>query len=100
MKMREGFTLIELLLVVMMLGIVLSVGRGCLVREEPAVKAMQDAGFTDVAVTDSHRILPTFFGCGRDDAAGFEMRAKNSNGTTVHTVVCCGFIFKSCTIRY
>jgi hypothetical protein len=68
---------------------------GCAPDTEEVRNAIDNQGFTDIQVGD-----PAYFACGEDDGNGGRyFSAKNSNGKTVHGVVCCGWS-KGCTIRW
>lgn len=41
-----------------------------------------------------------WFACSTDDWSHTGFSAINSNGNKIKGVVCCGLIFKNCTIRY
>ncbi len=73
---------------------------GEMVGKGEAVKTMENAGFTNVHVTGQHGIAPSFNGCGVDDAVAFDVIGKNPAGKQVSATVCCGLVFKNCTIRY
>lgn len=53
------------------------------------------AGFTDITTTGY-----SSFVCGKDDSLATGFQAKNSRGETVTGTVCCGLLFKGCTIRF
>ena len=78
----------------------LMTGCGLLVSEDDAVQAAQNAGLTRVVVTDTHVFFAGFAGCAKDDAAGFDVSGVNPNGQRVEVTVCCGAVFKGCTVRY
>jgi hypothetical protein len=81
-------------------GMGLLAGCGEMVDKDLAVQTMEKAGFKDVRVTAQHGINPTFYGCGKDDAVAFNVSAQNPTGKQVTATVCCGLVFKNCTIRY
>lgn len=60
-----------------------------------ATKALRAHGFTDITITGFEP-----FGCGKDDDTSTGFRAKNASGQVVEGVVCCGLVFKSCTVRF
>lgn len=60
-----------------------------------AKKTLDSAGFSDISITGWEP-----FACGKDDMLETGFIAKNPNGKTVTGVVCCGFLFKACTIRF
>jgi len=73
---------------------------GEMVGENHAIRAAEGSGMTDVKVTAKHGLAPTFYGCSKDDAVAFDVQGKNANGVPTVATVCCGLIFKSCTVRY
>ena len=81
--------------------LVVAVGCGAAVDKATAKQTAERAGFTDVQVLDKSVVAPQWQnGCGEGDAAGFAMQGKNPAGYVVNFSVCCGWPFKSCTIRY
>ena len=58
-------------------------------------RTLRAAGFTEIVVTGWAPMA-----CGKDDTWSTGFTAKNPNGRHVSGVVCCGLIFKSCTIRF
>lgn len=61
---------------------------------EGARKALESSGFTHVELTG-----PEYFGCAEGETAdGF--KALNSAGLYVTGTVCCGVMFKGCTVRF
>lgn len=56
---------------------------------------LSKAGFSDVEITGWKP-----FNCGQDDFSSTGFVATNSNGQRIDGVVCCGLIFKNCTIRF
>lgn len=76
------------------------VGCGELVDKSSAVQAAENAGWSEVKVIEQHGIAPTFYGCSKDDSVAFEIRGKNPAGKSADATVCCGLVFKSCTVRY
>ena len=60
-------------------------------------RALEAQGFTDIIV-HSGSPAASLFGCGKDDALAYEATAKR-DGRPVRLTVCCGLVFKSCTVR-
>lgn len=62
-----------------------------------AYMAVEDEGYTDIVEGSS-----IWLGCSDDDSVfeSKEITAKNSNGKQVTLKVCCGLIFKGCTVRH
>lgn len=63
--------------------------------ESATVHTLQDSGFTDIQ-TDGYDWLA----CGHDDTSATRFHAKNASGRAVSGVVCCGIVFKACTVRF
>lgn len=63
-----------------------------------ACDALAAQGFTGCQVKDRHVVAPGYFGCGRE-GLGFETEATNPAGHRVKMLVCCGVLFKGCTLR-
>lgn len=64
--------------------------------DESAARRTLDAeGFTDVRFTGY-----AFFSCGKDDTTATEFVATNPRGRRVKGAVCCGLVFKGCTVRF
>ena len=61
---------------------------------EGANRILQEEGYTDVHITGADPMM-----CGHGDLKGTKFRAKNQAGNVVRGVVCCGAVFKGCTIR-
>lgn len=79
--------------------LVLVGGRGLLVDEDVAVRALKTAGYTDVTITNRVWIMPSFRGCGEEDAVKFEATAKNPRDQSVSLFVCVGWPLKGATVR-
>lgn len=75
-------------------------GCGLLVSDDAAVHAAENAGITNPVVTDTHYFFPSLSGCGKDDAVGFDVSGVNPQGRKITVTVCCGAVFKGCTVRY
>lgn len=67
---------------------------GC-VSEKHTVRTLEKAGYTDIEITGLKLLR-----CSDDDFFMTGFKAKNTNGKIIEGVVCCGLLFKSCTIRY
>ena len=81
----------KVILWIIVLTLILS---GC-VSEKNTLKTLDSAGFEEAEIT---KWKP--FSCGQDDWFKTGFKAKNSNGKEVTGTVCCGLIFKDCTIRF
>jgi len=73
---------------------------GAAVNQDHAIDAMKTAGWSEVTVTGKNIVAPDLMGCSEDDAVVFYTKGKNPAGQTAEAKVCCGAVFKSCTIRY
>lgn len=58
-------------------------------------KILSDAGFKDIQMTGYKP-----FSCSEDDSLSTGFEAKNNDGKKVSGTVCCGLLFKNCTIRF
>ncbi len=63
--------------------------------ESGARKALNAQGFSDIEITGWDALS-----CGKDDTSSTGFRAKNVKGERVEGVVCCGLLFKNCTVRF
>ena len=63
--------------------------------ESESTRALDAYGFTDVHFTGYE-----FFSCGERDFSHTGFTAKNAQGRPVAGVVCCGLLFKACTVRF
>ena len=62
-----------------------------------AIKAAEKSGWEEVNVTSTSYLLT--FACSKGEVA-YEIEGLNSRGQETEATVCCGYPFKSCTIRY
>lgn len=62
---------------------------------EGATRALRSSGFSDVTLTGY-----AFGRCSKDDASSTGFEATNPTGQRVTGVVCCGLVFKGCTVRF
>lgn len=79
---------------------VLLVACGEFVSSDAAVRAAVSSGIVDPRITGQHGIAPGFYGCGEDDDVAFDVAGRNASGQPVNAVVCCGLVFKNCTVRW
>lgn len=63
--------------------------------ESSARKTLEAHGFTDIKTTGWSPFV-----CGKDDTTETGFEAKNQAGQRVTGTVCCGLIFKGCTVRF
>ena len=80
--------------------VVTTSGCGYAVGDEKPLGAVAAEGYTSAAITERHELFPGMNGCDEKDTAGFDVTATNVNGTRVNLIVCCGLVFKGCTIRH
>ena len=64
-------------------------------NEADSVRTLQNSGFTDIRTTGWSPMS-----CSKDDTFETGFSAKNPAGQRVSGVVCCGFVFKGCTVRF
>jgi len=79
--------------------LVLLTGCGLFVSEDSAFDAMHALGFTEVTIKNTHWLAPSLFGCSKDDDVAFEVTGVRDKVRT-HATVCCGGVFKGCTVRF
>jgi hypothetical protein len=82
-----GFAVLLLVLIVLEI-------RGCSGDAATARRIVEDAGYHDVKIGGPKRLS-----CGGDDLASNTFTATSTTGRTVHGVVCCGLLWKNCTMR-
>jgi hypothetical protein len=94
---QDKFTniVIALLAIVFLVG---TCGRGGCVQQDVARRALENAGYTEVQITDHKWFAVSWRGCG-NDAARFDATAKNPKGDYVDVYVCAGWLLKGSTIR-
>lgn len=63
--------------------------------EDSSRMALKGAGYADIQFTGYE-----FFSCGERDQYHTGFTAKDPTGSRVRGVVCCGLLFKACTIRF
>lgn len=68
---------------------------GCTTDPNDAVRTARKAGFSDVTPGGVD-----WFACSEDDLEGRKFTGTNAKGEVVQGVVCCGFWFKNCTVRF
>lgn len=62
---------------------------------DKTVSTLEAMGFTDIKPGGYD-----FFGCAKDDNVHTKFTAKNASGRPVSGTVCCGLLFKNCTVRF
>lgn len=80
----------NLLLCVSVASVVASCSDANITRE-----TLTKAGYTNIRTTGWAPLV-----CGQDDTYSTGFTAVNQVGIEVSGVVCCGLIFKSCTVRF
>ncbi len=65
-----------------------------------AVRAADGAGLRNVRVLEKHGIAPRLHGCAEDDSVAFDVSGTNATGSRVTAIVCCGLVWKGCTVRF
>ena len=71
--------------------------RGYLVDEGVAVRAAEVQGYRNIRIVNERRFLA--LGCGRGDAARFDLKVVNHLDKEVQIYVCVGVLGKGATIR-
>jgi hypothetical protein len=87
-------------LIVTIIFLVFWVFHGLLVPHKVPVKAVVDAGYTEVEFVESHWLLTTIVGCMPLYATAAEIRAKNSNGDNVKLLACSDIWLKETMILH
>ncbi len=67
---------------------------GCKVSDRTVIRVAEEAGL--------HSVEPGYalWGCSDDDDLAASFTAKTADGHDVAGVVCCGWLFKACTVRF
>lgn len=63
--------------------------------ESNAQRTLENFGFTNISFTGHD-----WWSCGEDDSSSTGFIATNKDGKRVSGTVCCGMIFKNCTVRF
>ena len=74
-----------------------TLGLAACAQQSDAVSAVNLLGWSDVVVDDRSDVLS--FGCGDDDTTKFDVHGKDAAGRPAKASVCCGALFKGCTVR-
>lgn len=82
------------LLVALVFGIVLAPSC-CTVSQSQAESTLRSYSFKDVEMGGY-----AWFSCGDDYTFASHFRATNSGGERVDGVICCGWAFKLCTVKF
>lgn len=64
-------------------------------NEDDTIRTLRSSGYTDIVTTGWEPMS-----CSKDDTFETGFRAKNPTGQWVRGVVCCGLVFKGCTVRF
>ncbi len=64
-------------------------------NESGAARALESAGYTNVALTGY-----AWFACSGDDWSQTGFHALGPTGVATTGTVCCGLIWKNCTVRH
>jgi len=65
------------------------------VNHSAAMRILQETNYKNIQITGYN-----WFACSSDDWSHTGFIAENSSGTLIKGTVCCGLIFKNCTIRF
>lgn len=68
---------------------------GCGADESNSRRTLESSGYTEISITGWAPLT-----CGKDDTFSTGFTAKNPQGRRVSGVVCCGLVFKGCTVRF
>lgn len=98
---NKGFTLIELLIV---LGILSIVGTWLTmsftdIGDSRPLNVATNLGFSNPKVVDRSYFLVSYRGCGGEDSIRYTVNAINPINKPATLNICCGLIFKGCTMR-
>lgn len=63
--------------------------------ESNSKRTLESSGYSDIRISGWSP-----FSCGKDDTFSTGFTAKNPAGKYVDGVVCCGLMFKGCTVRF
>lgn len=63
--------------------------------DSKTIRTLRNAGYTDITTTGWSP-----FKCSEKDTLKTGFRARNPAGRMVEGTVCCGLVFKGCTIRF
>jgi len=85
---------VTILAVTLWLALIVTGAASCTDQDE-ARRVLDDEGYTDVRFTGY-----AFAACSKDDTSHTGFVAKNAKGKEVEGVVCCGLLFKACTVRH
>ena len=98
--MNDDSLITRVIALVAVLLIVGAINYGCAAAtpESKAIKAAEDAGYTDVTVLDKAYVAVGLRGCGEQDNARFTVRGTNVRGETRTFYVYAG-VLKGGTIR-
>jgi hypothetical protein len=88
------------IVLVIVVALVVNLVPGFLVNSNDALRAVQNAGYTQPTIVAEHRFLASFAGCDTGDSAGFEVDAINAQNQHVKILVCIGWPLKGATIRF
>ena len=72
---------------------------GILVDEQKAINALEDAGYSQIEITDRAIFFIRFRGGDRRDSVRFTAKALNPLGKEVEVYIFSGWLFKAPTIR-
>jgi hypothetical protein len=64
-------------------------------NEDDARRTLESAGFRDIRITGYEP-----FACAESDFSATGFSAINALGVRAKGTVCCGLVFKGCTVRY
>lgn len=68
---------------------------GCMSSDSDATQTLRNSGYSNIKTTGLNPLS-----CSEDDFTRTGFVATNPSGQRVAGTVCCGMIFKGCTIRF
>lgn len=86
-------------MIIMLLSIIL-VSCSAFVEEDVPIRALENAGFTEIQCGGKNFVTPSWSGCSQSDGVAFKCIATNPIGKRVRVTVCASGWLKSATIRY
>jgi hypothetical protein len=88
-------------LVALCICLALAASTGSCTDENQARRALEAQGFRDITVHDSGMLTTAYRGCSQGDTFWYSASGTNAAGKPVDRItVCCGAVFKGCTLRY
>jgi hypothetical protein len=80
--------------IILVAALILLFAKGCMTSSEETINSVSAYGFKDIRTGD------WTIGCSEGERLGRHFTATNSDGKMVSGYVCCGLVFKGCTVRW